>query len=177
KESSPPSQTDAAATWITSSTNSRRERPGSSAWPATEGAGSSRNAAAKTSGSTTGYIGAIAAKTAPNADTRAAAAIVPPNGPARGTSCSNPETPMNTSRNAPRKTRIGTGATADLKNAAPTAVSSPAKNSQRETTSFTPGRFRTVSAAVGGGRPAPTPKTVTPAIVCPSSEATRHSTV
>ncbi len=107
----------------------------------------------------------------------ATAAIVPPNRLDSGTSCKSPETPMKTSRKDPRKTRIGTGATANRKNAAPTAVNSPAKSSQRETMSLTLGRLRTDSAAVGGGRPAPTPKTVTPAIVCPSSEITRQRTV
>src|SRR5206468_12425200 len=103
-----------------------------------------------------GYRGAIAAKTAPKPEMSATAAIAPPKRLETGTPCSRPETPMNTSRKAPRKTRIATGATAKRKKAAPTAVNRPAKSSQRDATSFTDGPLLTVSAAVGGGRPEPT---------------------
>src|SRR3954467_13778783 len=119
----------------------------------------------------------MAARTAPTAATTATVAVTPPKRLETGTSGSRPDPPMNTRREAPGKSRIDTGATAKRKKAAPTAVSSPAKSSHREKTSFTAGPLRTVNAAVGGDRPDPTPKTVTPAIVWPSSDTTRQRTV
>src|SRR5438309_1649554 len=142
-----------------------------------DGPGSSNSATTNGAGSRTGYTGAIAAISAPTPATIATATIAPPKRLETGTSWSRPETPTKTSRKAPSSSRTGTAPTKNLKHAAPTAVSKPAKSNQRETTSLTPGPLPTENAAAGGARPEPTPNATTPATVCPSSETTRQSTV
>src|SRR5262249_60974019 len=107
-------------------------------------------------------MGARAASSAPVAAMIATATIVPPNRLDTGTPCNNPETPTKTGRNAPGKRRTRTGATKKRKNAAPTAVRSPANRSQRETTSLKLGPWLAGGGGGGGGRPAPTREALRP---------------
>ena len=61
--------------------------------------------------------------------------------------------------------------------APPEATRIPAKRSHREITSFVVGPDEADSDAIGGARPEPTAKEITPASEWPSSETIRQRTV